>query len=434
LKTVYKLLKQKFLFLLFLSDYSKNFKFFIVFFVFLNIFFFSCKKEPNEVGLNFKQNLVSSFKVDTLTIGVETIFIDSTRSDENSLQLLGSYFDPIFGYTEASFMTQFFLSKTNVNFGTNPIIDSILLCLDYQYYYGDTSLSHSVFVYELEKDIFYDSIYYSNLNPDIYTPNKICIGFKNFIPQPNDTALIIKLENSFGEKILNLEQSSFIDNKEFIKRIKGIYVKVLPNYDFASIISFNLLSKRSKVILFYHNQEDVTVKSFTLVFSEECARINIFNHNYQQSLLGPNLNNDTLLFLKGLSGSNVRIYFPTIKELKKYMPFAVVRADLILPIWEDDYSTTYKPPSRLFLMKKVNNTYNFLPDYNVSSSFFGGNMIEGLKEYRFNISRYIQDLINKPYTDEYLELMIYENKISPHRVVLYNGNLKKIRLILLCVK
>lgn len=414
----------------------RNFKFF-----FFILFLFACTKDPSEIGLNLRQDeqIIKGVVTDTITISAYTIKEDSFATDERSFQLLGSFLDPVFGYVEASFVTQVFLTSSNVSFGSNPIIDSVIMSLDYYSYYGDTTVSQQVYIYELEKDIYYDSVYYSSMKIDSYIPSQNIISTFTYSPKPSKDTLKIKLSNDFGQKILNASQTDLASNSNFVKYIKGIFLKTTSNYNKGSIISFSLLNPKSKVTLYYHNDQNTNLK-YDLIFTNKCARVNIFKHDYTFSTINT-INDttcsDTLIYLQGAAGLNVLIKFPFIKQFQNLIPFAIVKADLIIPIYEDNDANIYKSPSKLLLVaKNASGSYDLLPDYNVSSSYFNGNKDNTKMEYRFNISRYLQQLASGQREDYGLLLMVSDNRVSAHRVIVKNSNskLKPLKLVITYIK
>jgi len=68
-------------------------------------------------------------------------------------------------------------------------------------------------------------------------------------------------------------------------------------------------------------------------------------------------------------------------------------------------------------MYNSSGTYAFLPDYSVGSSYFGGNVNSAYTEYRFNISRYIQQIAYKQREDYGIALFVADNRISANRLI-----------------
>ena len=124
----------------------------------------ACQK-PGNIGedlIAVQDSKVNVSFTDTLTIDAHSQRVDSVGTSRLLQNLLGSHYDPVFGTTTASFYTQLRLSQNDVNFGSNPVCDSIILTLDYNAFYGDSNQTQTIKVYQLDEDIFYDSTYYSN--------------------------------------------------------------------------------------------------------------------------------------------------------------------------------------------------------------------------------------------------------------------------------
>ena len=397
----------------------KNFKYLLLALPFI---FFSCKKDPTNIGLNLQSNdyLISGNVIDTITIKAYTVREDSLSTDERSLALLGSYTDPIFGYTEASFLTQIRLNSSNVSFGNNPVADSIVIYLDYQSYYGDTTTPQTIEIYELEKSIYLDSTYYSNLKINNYIPNNKLIGILTYIPRPNDTCLAIKLSDQFAQKIVSATTQDLLNNDNFLNFFKGFYFKVQPVHSNGAIVYFNLLSKRSKVTLYYKN--DNGNNKYDFVFNQNCARVNLFNHDYsvsQINSINDTTASDSILYIQAMAGLNIKIFFPFIKNFSNKDLLSFVKVELIIPVEVDNYSYIYKAPVKLLLSAlNSDGKYEFLPDYYVNSDYFGGKANSSYTEYRFNISRYLQQIAFTGRKDYGIVLFAHENRVTANRVAI----------------
>lgn len=400
---------------------------FVLAFSLIAIIFFSCRKELSTLGLNLQpdSDKINGFTVDTSTIEAYTKKEDSLSTDERTYALLGSYTDPVFGRSDASFMTQIRLSSSNVSFGTTPVADSIVLYLDYHSYYGDTTIPQTISVYEIKNDLYIDSTYYSNLNPENYSPQNILITpltpiKPDYYPHPNDTSLSIKLDYTFAQRIISLSAAELADNTAFLTAFKGIYLKTDNINSGGAIIYYDLLSVRSKVTLYYHNDNTVANK-FDFLINSSCARVNLFNHDYSTSIItsiDDSLSIDSLLYLQAMSGLMAKIKIPYLSNLKDSSTIAIVKAELIIPV--DNYDAyTLKTPAKLLLVcYNSSATYEFLTDYYVGTAYFGGTYYESDKTYRFNISRYVQQLVDKTRTDYGLAIFVSDNRVSANRVII----------------
>lgn len=403
----------------FKKNISKSFSLLFVFLIIL----FSCKKDPSQIGLSLQgqSEIIGGNVIDTITVKAYTYREDSLSSDERTYQLLGSYQDPVFGYSEASFMSQIRLASSNVNFGDSPVADSVFVYLGYRSYYGDTTVPQTIEVYGLEKSIYLDSTYYSDLNVSNYIPSNNLLGSLTYRPKPNDTCLAIKLSDTFAQQLVAATSTDLQNDANFLQFFKGFYFKTQPINGPSAITYFNLFSTRSKVTLYYHNAT-ATNKKFDFVFNSNCARINLFHHDYTTSQI-QHINdiNDTsgLLYLQAMAGLNVKITFPYITQFAKLPLLAFVNAELIIPIETDPTAILYNsPPNLLLVAYNSAGAYEFMPDYTVSAAYFDGNKNTAGTEYRFNISRYIQQIAYKQRIDYGIALMVSANRVSANRVII----------------
>ncbi len=392
----------------------------------LAVLFFSCQKDPTTLGLDLQpdSDKINGISLDTSTIKAYFVREDSLSTDERTYALLGSYTDPLFGRSDAAFMTQIRLSTSNVSFGTAPFADSIVLYVNYRSYYGDTNTTQTISVYEMDKDLYIDSSYYSNLNPSQYILNNTLLATKSYNPKPSGEPLAIKLDSSLANKFFAATSTNLSTNEEFIKFFKGLYIKTDSISSGGAIIYYDLLSINSKITMYYHANSDTTSLKFDFPINSNCARVNLFKHNYStvvpslSTSIGDSLSSDTLLYLQGMSGLMAKIKIPYLSTLKDSATIAIVKAELIIPVENYFDATMYKTPAKLLLVSyNSSGTYDFLLDYFVGSSYFGGSYNESDKTYRFNISRYAQQLVDQTRTDFGLALFVSDNRVSANRLI-----------------
>jgi hypothetical protein len=427
----------------------KNFliKIRLTFYLFLFISFFTSCNKNEELGINIQPS------EDMLDVGIKSIHAqaytvreDSVRTDETVYNLVGSYFDPIFGQTDAGAYSQFKLTTTAVNFGSNPVCDSVVLSLAYQGFYGDTSSSLTLNVFEISDDFYYDNNYYSNDKLGLYKNNFANINFK---PNFKDSVQVgsvkyaphlrIKLKNTLGQKFINASGTSDLaDNTSFLKFFKGLYISTKSVSSGGAILYFNFLSSISKLSLYYHNDADTAAYNF--VIDDKCARYNFFDHKkftnanniLKQQLAGDTALGDSVLFIQAMAGTKIKIWidFNEIMGLKALLKdtlngrIAINKAVLVMKVDEstiDDYS----PPEKLILSKiNSDGTLSFLADYVYGDAYYGGSYSSTTKEYRFNVSKHIQDalLLGKNFTDYGLYLLVSGAAVKSNRAVIKGNN------------
>ena len=108
---------------------------YIVVVVLLGLLSFSSCSKDSGVGSNVlpANDLLGAYACDTSTVLSSIKLKDSIITNSTSLFLLGSYNDPVFGMTKASFYTQVLFPGLSVSyiFGSGCVLDSIVLVLPY---------------------------------------------------------------------------------------------------------------------------------------------------------------------------------------------------------------------------------------------------------------------------------------------------------------
>lgn len=407
--------------------------------ILFSVTFFSACEEPSDVGLEVQPggDKLDVIYCDTISLVTYTVLEDSLRTDETAYNLLGSYFDPIFGRHTAGFYTQVRLSSNAPSFGNAPVLDSIVLSLAYQSYYGDTLAPQSVKVYRVNENFYKDSSYYSNQELQITGE---LLGSKTFYPLPTDSVYVgtdtlgaqlrIRINPVIGQDIMNAAGSDLLaDNTNFLEYFKGLYVTSMPVGNSGCIMSFNLLSNLSALTLYYKNDEDDSLK-YTLSINENCARFNHFNHsNYlnanpflRSEIYGDTAKGDSLLYLQGIAGLKIKIKYPYLLDFVKNGRIAVNKAELIIPVEDPDltYEDFYPAPEKLILIEEKEGSIRFLLDQYEGAAYFGGAYDDTRMQYKFNIARHLQQVIDGAKENLGLSLIVYntDRPSKANRVVL----------------
>lgn len=422
--------------------------------VFLFVFFAACEK-PSEVGLEIQPpgDKLDVVYCDTISLVTYTVLEDSIRTDETSSNLLGCYNDPVFGKNTAGFYTQIMLSSNAPTFGSSPVVDSLILSLRYKGYYGDTLTPQSVKVFEISDDIYKDSSYYSNREINITGE---LLGSKTFYPLPTDSVYVggdtlpaqlrIHLNSTWLQDIWNTSGSpQLANNAGFLEYFKGLYVTGMPINGTGCIMSFDLLSYLSNVILYYHNSDNDSLE-YVFVIDENSARFNHFNHSkylyadpyLRSEIYGDTAKGDSILYIQGMAGLKIRIQYPYLKDLVKNGRVAINKADLIIPVDDNDATLEdFAPPEKLVLIEEKDGNIRFLLDQYEGSAYYGGTYDATNKQYKFNIARHVQQVIDGIKENLGLSLVVYttDRPNKANRVVI-NGSKRteKLRLLVTYTK
>lgn len=375
---------------------------------------FSCTKKPERIGDNLQpdQNNIALFYTDTISIEAYSVAEDSIRTDKPTNILFGSMKDPVFGTTVASFYTQLRLSTNGHDFGTNPQLDSLVLQLAYSGYYGDTTAQQTMRVYELKKNIYIDSAYYSTTALPIGETDFATYEFtpkpKSPFPFNKDTlAPLIRVSltansTALGEKILNATESDLETTDNFKEFFNGLYITADPVASEGAISYFDLPSRLSSLIIYYSNDSDDSLRYDFFITTSE-ARFNRFDHDgfqdasqdlINQVVLGDTLAGRQKLYVQSMNGVKTKIRFPNITKMQHPSGYKMIINEAKLIMHASDLAEDYDaPPQMSLVINDEDKTYKVLPDQLQGESYFGGTYKSSIKGYEFRITRYIQNMI-----------------------------------------
>jgi Domain of unknown function (DUF4270) len=410
---------------------------------------FAACSEPDALGIEVQpaSDVPGVFFTDTVTIEATTIREDTLRSDESvaAFNLAGSYTDPVFGMSKASFYTQLRLPNNNTNFtfGTSPVLDSVVLTLAYSDYYGDTLSPLTLEVLQLDAAMFYDSTYFSN---DVIATGATLFPATTIEVHPKDSVTVdstiraphlrLRLPDSFGNDFLNAGDANFVDNTTFTNYFKGIYVTTaaVTGTGQGVIVSFNLQASMSKLTFYYKNASSSTTITANFEINSECPRFNRFEHDYTLASFGNSfpVSGDDKLYIQSMAGLKVRFNFPYIKNFTSNGAVSINKAELILPVQNN--ATPYVNHQALLTFGvDSNGAEAIIADLLESSSYYGGTFNTTDTDYKFNIARYMQRLVSGTIVNDYgLSLVSSGGAVNAFRTIIpgtnASGNKIKLKL------
>ena len=406
----------------------------------------ACKKPEEDLGLDLLPGNPLGSTVETTLLRAYTVEDTVLRTSGLSRQLLGSYVDPQFGTVKAGLVAQIRLSVNNVGLGQDNsglVADSIILSLPFDganTYYGN--LNPQVFeVYEITDDLSVDSLYYSDRVPAFVAQDLVADRGGIITPRPTvrpvvggDTLapqLRIRLSNELAERFLEAFGTPVMtDNPSFLQFFKGLYVTVNngPQLPFEQgVLYFNLLNTASKVTLYYKNtlatNPELPLK-FDLPINQNSVRYSVSEFD-RSTAVDPALNAalaDTSLpasttYVQAMGGLRTGLLLPDIMEFSNTNR-ALAKAELVLPI-SGTFNAFLGPPVQLFIFRRDSLGKDvFLPDQLAGIGAINGNYSASERAYRFNITRYVQGLLNGSIPNTGLELVPGSSGVSVNRAVL----------------
>lgn len=328
--------------------------------------FFACEKEFSELGSGIVG--APNIEIKTQSYPVKSYNTRITPFQSNGLpkNLLGYHKDPVFGPTTVHFLAQLTPRNYNVNFGDNPVLDSVVLTIPYavkksddEYtidsLYGEHPVKLSIFKnnfllrdFDPNSDLDENQRYFSDgslssseqLNAAdmegqlLYTTSEFFPSNEEIIlTEVNDEgetetsatltpSLRLKLdelsslpENFWEDLILEKEDSDELSSaNNFYNYFRGLYFKVeAVDPDNGHLIQLDFASANAHVKLFYNYENTgsdggTTTKYSTYDMAFSGNRVSIYENDFDASILQSIANaneqdGDERLYLKGGEGS-----------------------------------------------------------------------------------------------------------------------------------
>lgn len=394
--------------------------------------------EPDEIGLDLLSNRASFSSTDTLTIHAYSDKSENVATNFSAQSILGVMEDPVFGKVKAEIFTEFRLPDNMFTLGTNPVLDSIVLYMEYAgSYYGQLTTLQTLKVYELSESFPDQDTLYSNLLIPHY-PDPI--GQKLLRPAPLDSVAIdtvltsphfsLRLSDSFGQKIIDANGTEAFENiPNFLEYFKGLYFSIEDEINgYGSIFDIKMFSFYTRLSLFYHEDEETERRQDFYIneFAKRSGYFKDFEFDGANPFLLQQLNaqdptsyGDSLLFVQSMGKVHAKIAFPFLESLKETSNLVINKASLIIPV-ALEYSGEMFPPSDYLWLYRYNSSGNLelISDINYGEEYYGGSYNESTGEYTFNITHHLQQLLDGRLTDYGLALLPGKNASSAGRVVL----------------
>ena len=410
-----------------------------------------CRKPEDNLGLDLipTDDQLGLFETDSTKLLAYTQLDQPVRTSQLSRNVLGSYVDRQFGLLRAGMAMQVRLTSNSVGQGQNTaalVADSIVLSLVYDGLspvYGNLH-PQEFHVYELAEDLSAssDSIYKSDNMPALLLGDLVKEKGVLIIPEPfigpvigNDTLapqLRLRLDDALAQRFMSVWGTSggpLENNTNFLLYFKGLAVSVTPQTipGKGGLLNFPLEAGISKLTLYYHDTtvglEDTLAYDFAI--NSNSARHTFVDRDFQQAtdpgllnVLADSTKGQRLNYLQTLGGARVVVNFPHLADYKAAGLDVLAKAELTVPI-AGEYLLENPPPIIVFAFRKNDEGEDAaIPDQVAGIGQIGGSYDGVARQYRFNITRYVQGLINDEFPNTGLHIVPGFNGVSGNRAVI----------------
>ncbi|WP_292010128.1 DUF4270 family protein [Chryseobacterium sp.] len=407
------------------------------------LFLFSCEDESNtyEVGSSWMDAQSKMVMVDTLTVKMSTIMMDSVTTSGKSVMMIGNIKDQTFGQVNSSSLFELTPSTYTLTSPTTAVFDSIVMYLtNTNFYYGDTLKSYKLNVYPLQSRIKLNNGYLYNTSDFSYSSTSV--GNAEFYPRPGTDSSYVKvrLDQSYGQNLFNTLKNSDVNTQEyFLNFYKGL--ALVPSSDNNAMLRFGMdtsyqvqINKSTKekvtnvVRMYYHtaSQNGTEEVKYTLDLNpsstyqynkikSDFTGSDLANLTPQSPVSSLNLENKSYL-MAGI-GVFTKVEIPYLKSLKNiYENYKVIDATLSLSPVAGSYSNNFYNASPLYYYwgDKSNKIVSSTTDSSgteVTVSLSNDSEFQNEHAYNFSLQSYVSTILSETVNSNY-NLLIYPSSYS----------------------
>jgi Domain of unknown function (DUF4270) len=400
-------------------------------------------------GEKLNLTFTDTVSINAVSEKVDSVLLHTTGFSYDSL-LLGKVNDPIFGLTDSRIYTVMALGTTSLpSIASTAVLDSAFFDLVYapSRINGDTLNQQSLGIYRVTETITDENIY---SNHRLYSTESTPIGTKTFKPNPYSSVIsILKTDTTYYTPRVRVPinptfAKQFLDTSKLSTLstwLNGFEIRSETTTN--TMLGFNFGAATTAkpnptaIRLYYKNAASDT-SSQILVIPVSTFHFSNFKHDIASAPVKNFLNNqakgDSLLYIQGMAGPNVKIEFPYLTSLIKTGNIAINKAELEVTISKDSKTDIYPAIDQLVLR-----TAQFAPtlDLNFDDNYGSGSVRpsekmttsggyvrteivngETVQKYYFNLSSHLNEILSgRKGSTIYISHLFKEEKSA--RVLLY---------------
>lgn len=373
--------------------------------------FSGCENSDFELGQNLLESRGRTILIDTCSVTLTTLLIDSLTTSATSGILVGSVNSADRGsFSSMSFLTfnlpVYSETRTNMN---NPLVfDSITFNLSHsKYFIGDTLTNFKLSIHRLTETLkLNDGYLYNN---STFSFDETPLAQYSFRPYPNlKKELSLKLPNEFGIDLLNklsTSHESVTNYERFAEYFKGFVLKATDATN-AAIFSFSLNSGSGSINLYYHYVEEKKEEKSIVIEGISSSSFNSISHNRENSPLEelkngynglPSSRSNNQSYIMGLTGLYTRIELPYLRNLLELGDAGTIQsAQLLLYPVKHSYNQFPLPDTlSLYIADHTNTTVDAITTSYGETLQTGNLVVDKLYDnntyYSFTITDFVKE-------------------------------------------
>ncbi len=379
--------------------------------------FTACQEHSSDfiMGEEFTDSKTSVQLIDTLSVKLSTVILDSVETSGTGSILVGHYQDDVFGGIISHSCFEVGL-PSDFDFQVEDQYDSLTLVLLYNgYFFGDTTCQQKIQVYQLTEMISDDDVLTSR-TPCEYHPESI--GEIVYTPRPmtyTDT-LRIRISDVLGlnlfERLINDPEMQ--ENEDlFLSYFPGLALVADEMYE--GVITGFYASVESDASLILHtSRQGLTTEKIDYEFGindinrqfnqiqNDFSSIPLCDLTEQKDEL-PSTETNNIAYLQGGTGLVIRVDFPSLNEIMLIERGEIAEAILsISPVYNSMVEFALPPDLILYNTNKTNQKVGSVKTSDgtvVSSLLVKDELYHEDTAYSFDVTQYLKSEIEDSYVD-----------------------------------
>lgn len=434
--------------------------------ILFSTFCISCTDEPNTLGVG-NNSFAKSYGVvliDTMTVAVSTVLLDSIPTSGTGTLLAGGYEDEKLGTLQAEGYLQLGTGETWEP-SAAAVFDSLVLVAKYSgYSYGDTTTVQTFEVRRITQSFksyslpqyWVDERQYSALykegslyNSSTIRSEAVPLGTRAVRLRPgSQDSLSIRLNDDLGREWLQLAQNkstTISQQDKFLEYFKGIAISAAS---LSCVTGFTTEDVKARLYYKQYEGEEWKQQFHVFPFSSERFNYSRLSSDRTGTIL-ENLaqhNNEVEAretsdeaFIQSGSGVVTKVHFPYVRKMIDLKDLLIVnQAQLIIEPLKNSYNEDLPLPLSLTLYQTdksnlpLNQLYaDFSTDTYQSAYISMDEEFDTSTGYIFNITQYVQKLLStEGNLEKGLLIMPPPDEISKNvnKVYLSAGSANRVRL------
>jgi hypothetical protein len=334
----------------------------------------SCTKVPIEFGGSTQTQDPNITYLDGYRVDLATFRVDSFTTSGSTIPkfVVGYHVDPLFGRIKAETYAQFKPPVTNNLKDQQVIFDSMVLILKPSARcYGDTLASAALELHKVMEPIQPDNSTGGNFyNPHSLQTDPAPIGVrKGWIRPVADTQMVIRISDAIGAEWLAKLRNNDLEMQSdaaFIEYFRGLCLRS----DTTATKSLYFLQQRTgigPIRLYYHQNLAIPGQSYIdfpitstfnqfshIEYNQDGTPLEVFTPFKRQTISSVQTGGHA--FLNSAMGTNIRLTFPDILNLKELHPYIqVLQAQLVITPAPGSYNYPYWLPASMGLYETNTN-------------------------------------------------------------------------------